>query len=165
MWVNFQLAFRTMTFHPSGIGVCRPRKDLVSLGVLTKKSMMILTVAFLYSYGCCLFCCCCENKLPPKARRLKRALDSIEAYRTQQQEKLRENYTQQVTVFWRFDFKRTLLQRTLHTNFPNNLSIVMNLLLVKILWNVIIWENNLATIKMFLMLAVAMPKSFLANVL
>jgi hypothetical protein len=34
--------------------------------------------------------------LPPKARRLKRAMDSIEAYRTQQLEKLRENYTQQV---------------------------------------------------------------------
>ena len=50
----------------------------------------------LHNYGCCLFCCCCKDQLPPKARRLKNALDSIEAYRTQQQEKLRENYHLQV---------------------------------------------------------------------
>ena len=48
-----------------------------------------------FSYGCCLFCCCCKNQLPPKAKRLKNALDVIEAYRGQQQEKLRENYHQQ----------------------------------------------------------------------
>ena len=52
------------------------------------------------SYGCCLFCCCCKDQLPPKAKRLKKALDSIEAYKAQQLERLRENYHQQVYNVW-----------------------------------------------------------------
>ena len=53
---------------------------------------------FFYSYGCCLFCCCCKDQLPPKAKQLKSALESIETYRAQQQDKLRDNYAQQVSV-------------------------------------------------------------------
>ena len=49
-----------------------------------------------FSYGCCLFCCCCKDQLPPKAKQLKSALESIETYRAQQLEKLRDNYAQQV---------------------------------------------------------------------
>ena len=49
-----------------------------------------------FRYGCCLCCCCCEDRLPPKAKKIKEALDSIEAYRAQQLEKLRENYNLQV---------------------------------------------------------------------
>ena len=51
---------------------------------------------FFFSYGCCLFCCCCKDQLPPKAKQLKSALESIETYRAQQLEKLRDNYAQQV---------------------------------------------------------------------
>ncbi|CAB4068644.1 unnamed protein product [Lepeophtheirus salmonis] len=36
-----------------------------------------------------------NDQLPPKAKKLKTAIDSIETYRDQQLEKLRENYTQQ----------------------------------------------------------------------
>ena len=52
-----------------------------------------------FSYGCCLFCCCCKDQLPPKAKRLKSAIESIEAYRGQQLGKLQENYAQQVRIF------------------------------------------------------------------
>lgn len=52
---------------------------------------------FFFRYGCCLCCCCCENRLPPKAQKVKDAFDSIEAYKQQQLDKLRENYTQQVS--------------------------------------------------------------------
>ena len=51
---------------------------------------------FVFSYGCCLFCCCCKDQLPPKAKRLKSAIESIEAYRGQQLGKLQDNYAQQV---------------------------------------------------------------------
>lgn len=70
-------------------------------GFATAGGFMLLTLVFklihflLHNYGCCLFCCCCKNQLPPKAQRLKTALESIEAYRSQQQDKLKENYAQQ----------------------------------------------------------------------
>jgi len=70
-------------------------------GFATASGFLLITLLakliyfVLHNYGCCLFCCCCKNQLPPKARRLKNALDSIEAYRSQQQDKLRENYHQQ----------------------------------------------------------------------
>ena len=54
-----------------------------------------MTIFRHFSYGCCLFCCCCKDQLPPKAKRLKSALESIEAYRGQQLDKLRENYAEQ----------------------------------------------------------------------
>lgn len=49
----------------------------------------------LWNYGCCLCCACCKNQLPPKTKQLTEVVDSIETYRIQQLEKLRENYHQQ----------------------------------------------------------------------
>jgi len=37
--------------------------------------------------------------LPPKTKKIKAALDSIEAYKAQQLDKLKENYTQQVLSY------------------------------------------------------------------
>ena len=72
-------------------------------GFSTAAGFLLLTLLFklihflLQTYGCCLCCCfCCEDRLPPKAKRIKEALDSIKAYRAHQLEKLRENYTLQV---------------------------------------------------------------------
>ncbi|TRY74044.1 hypothetical protein TCAL_05463 [Tigriopus californicus] len=62
---------------------------------------LLLTLSFklfyfvLETYGCCLCCCCCENRLPPKAKKMKSTLDSIEAHKVHQLDKLKENYTQQ----------------------------------------------------------------------
>ncbi|XP_076070005.1 uncharacterized protein LOC143041816 [Oratosquilla oratoria] len=41
-------------------------------------------------------CCCCRERLSPKARQVKQLLESIESYKTQQLERLRENYNSQV---------------------------------------------------------------------
>lgn len=49
----------------------------------------------LWNYGCCYCCACCHTDPPPKTKRLTAVVDSIETYRIQQLEKLRENYTQQ----------------------------------------------------------------------
>jgi len=49
----------------------------------------------LWNYGCCYCCACCHSDPPPKTKRLAAVVDSIETYRIQQLEKLRENYTQQ----------------------------------------------------------------------
>jgi len=49
----------------------------------------------LWNYGCCYCCACCHSDPPPKTKRLTAVVDSIETYRIQQLEKLRENYTQQ----------------------------------------------------------------------
>ena len=71
----------------------------VACAVAAVRRTRFLTVSFLpfYRYGCCLCCCCCEkNQLPPKAKKIKVALDSIEAYKAQQLDKLKDNYTQQV---------------------------------------------------------------------
>ena len=69
----------------------------------------MLIKLYFFSYGCCLFCCCCKNQLPPKAKQLKSALESIETYRTQQQDKLRDNYAQQVSI-WNFFRELEILQ-------------------------------------------------------
>eukprot|EP00095_Tigriopus_kingsejongensis_P009810 maker-scaffold239_size242058-snap-gene-0.16 protein:Tk09810 transcript:maker-scaffold239_size242058-snap-gene-0.16-mRNA-1 annotation:"leucine-rich repeat and immunoglobulin-like domain-containing nogo receptor-interacting protein 2" len=62
--------------------------------------LLTLFIKFIYfileTYGCCLCCCCCEDRLPPKAQKVKTALDSIEAYKVHQLDKLKENYTQQM---------------------------------------------------------------------
>ena len=47
--------------------------------------------------------------MPPKAKQLKSALESIETYRTQQQDKLRDNYAQQVSI-WNFFRELEILQ-------------------------------------------------------
>jgi len=49
----------------------------------------------LWNYGCCFCCACCHSEPPPKIKRLTAVVDSIETYRIQQLEKLRENYTLQ----------------------------------------------------------------------
>ena len=70
-------------------------------GFAVAGAFLLLTLLFklvyylLETYGCCLCCCCCENRLPPKAQKIKNALDSIELYKQQQLDKLKENYTQQ----------------------------------------------------------------------
>ncbi|XP_067623256.1 uncharacterized protein [Eurosta solidaginis] len=45
---------------------------------------------------CDKFYCCARNKQSPKARQIYAMLDSIESYKSQQLERLRENYAQQV---------------------------------------------------------------------
>jgi len=88
--VDLDVGYRQRLYHVSLI-----------YGVATASGFLLITLLakfiywFTHNYGCCLFCCCCKNQLPPKAKRLKNALDVIEAYRGQQQEKLRENYHQQ----------------------------------------------------------------------
>lgn len=42
------------------------------------------------------WCCCCKGKLPPRARQIRKMLESVEHYKTQQLERLRENYNLQV---------------------------------------------------------------------
>lgn len=54
-----------------------------------------------YSYGiltmCAVNCCaCCLREKSPRTKQIYSMLDSIEHYKSQQLEKLRENYTQQV---------------------------------------------------------------------
>lgn len=41
-------------------------------------------------------CCCCKDRLSPKARQIRKLLESVEAYKTQQLDRLRENYNYQV---------------------------------------------------------------------
>lgn len=41
-------------------------------------------------------CCCCEDRVSPKARQIKKLLESVEAYKSQQLDRLRENYNGQV---------------------------------------------------------------------
>lgn len=40
--------------------------------------------------------CCCRGKLPPKAKKIRKMLESVEHYKKQQLERLRENYNLQV---------------------------------------------------------------------
>ncbi|KAK8734199.1 hypothetical protein OTU49_006057 [Cherax quadricarinatus] len=41
-------------------------------------------------------CCCCKDRVSPKARQIKKLLESVEAYKSQQLDRLRENYNGQV---------------------------------------------------------------------
>lgn len=41
-------------------------------------------------------CCCCRDRLSPKARQIRKLLESVESYKTQQLDRLRENYNAQV---------------------------------------------------------------------
>jgi len=45
---------------------------------------------------CC--CCCRRDRVSPRARHIYQMLDHIEQYKTQQLERLRDNYTQQVEL-------------------------------------------------------------------
>lgn len=44
-------------------------------------------------------CCACCMRKKPRAKHIFQMLDSIEHYKSQQLERLRENYTQQVRTF------------------------------------------------------------------
>jgi len=54
-----------------------------------------LVTYLLWNYGCCYCCGCCHTSEPPKTKRLAAVVDSIENYRIQQLENLRNNYTAQ----------------------------------------------------------------------
>lgn len=41
-------------------------------------------------------CCCCRYRVSPKARQIKKLLESVESYKSQQLDRLRENYNYQV---------------------------------------------------------------------
>ncbi|KAK7020732.1 hypothetical protein SK128_018903 [Halocaridina rubra] len=41
-------------------------------------------------------CCCCKDRLSPKARQIRKLLESVESYKSQQLDRLRENYNAQV---------------------------------------------------------------------
>lgn len=41
-------------------------------------------------------CCCCRDRLSPKARQIRKLLESVESYKSQQLDRLRENYNAQV---------------------------------------------------------------------
>lgn len=41
-------------------------------------------------------CCCCKDRLSPKARQIRKLLESVESYKSQQLDRLRENYNCQV---------------------------------------------------------------------
>lgn len=43
-------------------------------------------------------CCCCRDRLSPKARQIRKLLESVESYKTQQLDRLRENYNAQVVT-------------------------------------------------------------------
>ncbi|XP_068204397.1 immunoglobulin domain and leucine-rich repeat-containing protein 2 [Palaemon carinicauda] len=43
-------------------------------------------------------CCCCRDRLSPKARQIRKLLESVEGYKTQQLDRLRENYNAQVAT-------------------------------------------------------------------
>ncbi|XP_063615066.1 uncharacterized protein LOC134788139 [Penaeus indicus] len=47
-------------------------------------------------WQCCWSCCCCKDRLSPKARQIRKLLESVESYKSQQLERLRENYNAQV---------------------------------------------------------------------
>eukprot|EP00090_Calanus_glacialis_P009761 TRINITY_DN18168_c0_g1_i1.p1 TRINITY_DN18168_c0_g1~~TRINITY_DN18168_c0_g1_i1.p1 ORF type:complete len:868 (+),score=159.25 TRINITY_DN18168_c0_g1_i1:67-2670(+) len=66
-----------------------------ALGFLAITLLGKLVHYLLWNYGCCYCCGCCHSDPPPKTKRLTAVVDSIEAYRMQQLENLRNNYTQQ----------------------------------------------------------------------
>jgi len=68
----------------------------------------------LWNYGCCLCCSCCEGQQPPKIKKLAKVVDSIETYRIQQLEKLRENYNLQS---WRIRDNCTMQMEKVRENY------------------------------------------------
>lgn len=57
----------------------------------------------------CMNCCACCLRKKPRAKQIIQMLDSIEHYKSQQLERLRENYAQQVSanckIWWCFKMK------------------------------------------------------------
>lgn len=52
-------------------------------------------------------CCACCLRKKPRAKQILQMLDSIEHYKSQQLERLRENYAQQVSLL--FNFRATFM--------------------------------------------------------
>ncbi|XP_037928264.1 uncharacterized protein LOC119662661 [Teleopsis dalmanni] len=77
-------------------------ESLIS-GAAAATAFLLLTLivqglrALFTKFGICeKFYCCARNKKSPRARQIYAMLDSIESYKSQQLERLRENYAQQV---------------------------------------------------------------------
>lgn len=49
----------------------------------------------LWNYGCCICCGCCHDRIAPKTKKLRKVVDSIESYRSQQLDKLTDSYSLQ----------------------------------------------------------------------
>jgi len=64
-------------------------------GFLALTLLAKLVHYLLWNYGCCYCCGRCHTVEPPKTKRLAAVVDSIENYRIQQLENLRNNYTAQ----------------------------------------------------------------------
>jgi hypothetical protein len=66
-------------------------------------------------------CCCCRHdRVSPRARQIYQMLDNIEQYKTQQLERLRENYTLQVETRYSiryFPFREKHSFDELHSEF------------------------------------------------
>ncbi|XP_037082530.1 leucine-rich repeat neuronal protein 2-like [Pollicipes pollicipes] len=65
-------------------------------GCLTAIAFAIVVRLSLYIFWKCGCCICCTDELPPRAKRIKGMLDSVEQWRALQLAGLRENYNQQV---------------------------------------------------------------------
>lgn len=64
------------------------------MNFLNKFSTISLCCRFGILNNCCSFCK--RDRVTPRARQIYAMLDNIEQYKSQQLERLRENYTQQV---------------------------------------------------------------------
>lgn len=89
-YVSLQHHFRNHVYYFSTMYAVTAAVGFLLLTLLFK-----LVYFTLETYGCCLCCCCCEDRLPPKAKKVQQALDSIETYKQKQLDTLRDNYTQQ----------------------------------------------------------------------
>jgi len=65
-------------------------------GCLTAITFALVVRLSLYIFWRCGCCICCTDELPPHAKRIKRMADSVDTWRAQQLESLRDNYNQQV---------------------------------------------------------------------
>ncbi|EDW03731.1 uncharacterized protein LOC6562019 [Drosophila grimshawi] len=82
----------------------RVKIESLLAGTLLATAFLMLTLivqglrSCLARYSCCerLHCCRNRNKKSPRSRQIYAMLDSIESYKSQQLERLRENYAQQV---------------------------------------------------------------------
>lgn len=84
----------------------------VFVGIQAAAAFLILTLIvqlvrwILRKLGCSFTCCsfCRRQTVPNKARQLYAMLENIEHYKSQQLERLRENYSQQVASIFHFRF-------------------------------------------------------------
>lgn len=70
----------------------------ILVGMATSVAALLLLLIFqlvhmaLNRWGCC----CCQNYMSPKAKQIMKILEGVEQYKTQQLDRLRDNYTSQV---------------------------------------------------------------------